>query len=301
MVRALLADLAEHPDYRLYATRDPRFLALPDAVCQWPVSMAQDPWRFWQTKIDEVDAVWPIAPERGAALARLTRVIERSGKCLLGSSSPAVQLAGSKRLTAQRLQACGVSVVPTVLPAQFEMLPGPWVAKPDDGAGCEDTRYFDDKGALARWLKGQGRELTHVVQPYVAGAALSLSVLCRGGRAWLLSANRQRVDLRDGVFSYHGSEVNIPVPDRPALTALAEAIAQAIPGLAGHVGVDLVAGNDGTLTILEINPRLTTSYAGLRRATGLNPALCVVDLLYNQASLGSFTLAHNTVNVTLHG
>ncbi|MBU3736593.1 MAG: hypothetical protein FGM62_06400, partial [Methylobacterium sp.] len=168
MVRALLDDLAEHPDYHLYATRDLRLPALPDAVCQWPVSMEQDPWSLWQARIDEVDAVWPIAPESGAALARLTRLIERSGKCLLGSSAPAVMLAGSKRLTSQRLQECGVRVVPTVLPARFETLAGPWVAKPDDGAGCEDTRYFDDRGALAHWLRRQDKEMTHVVQPYVA-------------------------------------------------------------------------------------------------------------------------------------
>ena len=301
MLQTLLADLAANPSHRLYATRDVRMPELPQGVVQWSVSSEEDPWSLWDARLGDVDAVWPIAPESGATLARLTRLIERSGKCLLGSSSEAVTLASSKRATAEHLLGCGVRVVRTCLPTEFETLAGPWVAKPDDGAGCEDTRFFDDPRALSEWLKQNGRMTTHVVQPYVVGTAMSLSMLCRGGRAWLLSANRQMVELKDGVFSYHGSQVNIAMPDRGVCTTLAQSIAQAIPGLAGYVGVDLVVADDGTLTVLEINPRLTTSYVGLRRAIGFNAALCVVDLLYNQASPDSFALAHNMVDVTLHG
>ena len=301
MLQTLLADLAADPSNQLFTTRDRRMPELQCNVMVWPVSADQDPWALWQAKLAEVDAVWPIAPESGAALASLTRLIERSGICLLGSSSAAVVLTGSKRATSERLLACGIQAVQTCLPSEFESLAGPWVVKPDDGAGCEDTRCFDDAEALADWLAQEGRALTHVVQPFLAGTAMSLSMLCHEGEAWLLSINRQRVRLNDGVFSYHGSEVNVPLPDTARWTALAQAIARAVPGLAGYVGVDLMAAEDGSLTVLEINPRLTTSYVGLHRAIGLNPALCVVDLLYNQSSLDSFALAHNMVNVTLHG
>jgi predicted ATP-grasp superfamily ATP-dependent carboligase len=54
-----------------------------------------------------------------------------------------------------------------------------------------------------------------------------------------------------------------------------------MPGLAGYVGVDLIVG-ENAITVLEVNPRLTTSYAGLRRAIGANPARLVLDLLYNE-------------------
>jgi len=62
---------------------------------------------------------------------------------------------------------------------------------------------------------------------------------------------------------------------------IASAVAAAIPGLWGYVGVDLIEGPDGPV-VLEINPRLTTSYAGLRDAVGVNPAGLVLDLLKRQ-------------------
>ncbi len=45
-----------------------------------------------------------------------------------------------------------------------------------------------------------------------------------------------------------------------------------VPGLRGWVGVDLVLPDDGPPVVVEINPRLTTSYLGYRRLTGTNLA-----------------------------
>ena len=45
----------------------------------------------------------------------------------------------------------------------------------------------------------------------------------------------------------------------------------ALPGLRGHVGVDLVVAPDRCV-VIEVNPRLTTSYVGLRRALRANLA-----------------------------
>jgi len=50
---------------------------------------------------------------------------------------------------------------------------------------------------------------------------------------------------------------------------------EAVPGLRGYVGVDLVLGpnDDGNEDwVIEINPRLTTSYIGLRVVAKANLA-----------------------------
>ena len=73
-------------------------------------------------------------------------------------------------------------------------------------------------------------------------------------------------------------EVNAPVEDRDDLAALAGRIATALPGLWGYVGVDLVMTDRGPV-VLEVNPRLTTSYCGLGRALGTSVAAMVLDLL----------------------
>jgi hypothetical protein len=47
---------------------------------------------------------------------------------------------------------------------------------------------------------------------------------------------------------------------------VASAACRTIPGLRGFVGVDLLLDEEtGTVTVVEINPRLTTSYLGYRQ------------------------------------
>ena len=61
-------------------------------------------------------------------------------------------------------------------------------------------------------------------------------------------------------------------------------IAAAIPGLWGYVGVDLIDTPAGPV-VLEINPRLTTSYCGLGGVLGVNLAALVVGLLGSEPGL----------------
>jgi predicted ATP-grasp superfamily ATP-dependent carboligase len=79
----------------------------------------------------------------------------------------------------------------------------------------------------------------------------------------------------DGRFGYRGGELPIP-PDLAArATALARAATACVPGLCGYAGVDLVLGaaDDGSDDCaIEINPRLTTSYVGLRALADFNIA-----------------------------
>jgi predicted ATP-grasp superfamily ATP-dependent carboligase len=77
-----------------------------------------------------------------------------------------------------------------------------------------------------------------------------------------------------------GISVNAEATGAHLLAGLASEIAAAIPLLWGYVGVDLVLTESGPV-VLEINPRLTTSYCGLRHALSHNPATWVLDLLKN--------------------
>jgi len=65
---------------------------------------------------------------------------------------------------------------------------------------------------------------------------------------------------------------------REAFSRLADDIAALLPGLWGYNGIDVVCGGKG-IVVLEINPRLTTSYVGLGESLGRNPAELVLGLL----------------------
>ena len=299
MLQALLADLAEIPGVELVASRDGRLPPLPLPLEVVTVGPQQNVWQVWEDCLQEADALWPIAPESGGVLERLSRLAWRHGKRLLNSAPQAVVLTAAKQATLAALAAHGLKVVPTFRPG--DPLPphkGAWVAKPDDGAGCADSRCFDEISALMDWLAQDGRRQSHVIQPYMPGTAASLSMLCLEGKAWLLSCNRQLIQLRHGVFRYQGSVLNAMAAQWEHFVPVVAAIADAIPGLAGYVGVDILVA-DGEITVLEVNPRLTTSYAGLRRATGCNPAGLVLELLYNGRLPTLPAIARNLVEVSL--
>ena len=98
-----------------------------------------------------------------------------------------------------------------------------------------------------------------------------MSLLVAGGRSTVLSLNEQRV--RAGIpFAYDGGVASWPHPRRAEACELGQRAVALVPGLQGYVGVDLVLGEGRTCWLIEINPRVTTSYVGLRRVVDLNMA-----------------------------
>ncbi|MEW6037852.1 MAG: ATP-grasp domain-containing protein [Pseudomonadota bacterium] len=274
MLRALVDDLLEAPGVRPLILRDDRldFDCLPRGVTATPIAAGDDLDRVWQEAIGRCDAVWPIAPETGGVLERLCRQVERTATPLLNSPASAIAIAASKLATARALERHHLPAVPT-LPweARQDDPPAALVVKPDDGAGCEGARIV---GSGCDFAPGPG---DWVAQPLLEGDALSLSALFSHGRARLLSCNRQRVEKTGDGFALRGCIVNALDDPDGCWQTLACGVAAALPELWGYAGIDLIRTADGPV-ILEVNPRLTTSYAGLKAATGENPATLVLEL-----------------------
>src|SRR5207237_10692235 len=77
----------------------------------------------------------------------------------------------------------------------------------------------------------------------------------------------------DGPFRYLGGRLPLPPELARRAADVARRAVDAVAGLAGYVGVDVVLGDaaDGSRDcVIEINPRLTTSYVGLRTMTDGN-------------------------------
>lgn len=302
MLHALLEDLAEVPNIEVSTTRDVRMPDLAGKVDVRWVKPDADVWAVWASCIQASDAVWLIAPETDGVLEKLSRLAVSCGKALIGCPPDMVALAASKSRTGAVLASAGIRVVPTWQTADVAVSAsvGPWVLKPDDGAGCEDTVCINDAADLQRAFERNSQRRPMVIQPFVSGIPASLSMICRGGRAWLLSANRQDVRLAEQDLVYYGGELNGMAAYWEVFEALAGEIASALPALAGYVGVDVIVNDADDVTVLEINPRLTTSYAAMRAATGLNPARLVLELFYNDVFTFPRTLQRQVVRVSLN-
>ena len=285
LLQALLADLGAVPGVEVHTMP-----AAGDAG--WDGGAAPGSQAFDERFADCVqaaDAVWPLALETEGLLEGLSRDILRGKRVLLGSAPGAVRVAASKHEMARALAAAGVPAVPTYSPhARLPEGPGAWVVKPNDGAGCLDTRLFSDRAAALAHIRANAGQ-DYVLQPFVAGELGSMSLLCCDGKAWVLSCNRERVAVRDNRFHFLGSTVNGLVDADGALAGLAQQVAAALPTLWGYVGVDFIRSALGTV-VLDVNPRLTAAYAGLHASLGCNPAGLVIDLLKGPGALQASAL-----------
>lgn len=298
MRNAVLQDLSQIENIKVIVTSDAR-VSVPLNVECVSIELSQDIWAIWQDCMQEADVIWLLAPETDGVLEKLALMAESVGKPILGCSSSAIKVAANKWDTYQLLKAFDI---PTPITFKYTNFPrgqfGPWVAKLIDGVACENSRYFDSEDDLIGWM--QDKQDSHIVQQYQLGTAASFSMLCYLGKAVVLSCNQQKVELQDGQFTYAGSVVNGMLEHLDVFQALATQIVTALPGLAGYVGVDLIAHHAGDAwryAVLEINPRLTTSYVGLHQACGLNPAQLILDMFYNKC-LNVPAISFNKVDVS---
>ena len=224
--------------------------------------------------LDNADAFWPIAPETDGALAALCRIAEAKGCLLLNSPSSMVDQTGSKLATYHRLSEYAVPCIET-WPCGVHHFPRPFdtVVKPDDGAGCEHTFLISKDQPPPYEIPING-----VCQPLVEGTVASASVVYPStqSEACVLAVNRQRLAIKDAHFSLLACEVNaLPELKRQA-QVIAYQVRCAFPDLTGYVGIDFIV-TDGGLIVLEINPRLTTSFVGLQQLQTFNPCALVLD------------------------
>ena len=284
MLAALLADLLAIPGVELLALRDRRLplpgRALPGPEWVW-VEPPRDGLACLAATLPRVDAVWPIAPETGGILESICRTVEQAGKALLTTPAAGVRLAASKHATIQRLQAHGVAVMPTerLESGNAALLPfcPPCVVKPDDGAGCEAAWIVRSQAEWDENREQRAAGTNWIVQPLIAGESLSLSAIFSRGHAVLWTVNRQHIVEEGHGFRLAGCGVNAMDDSDGTFADLARRVAAAVPELWGYAGIDLLRNEAGP-HVLEINPRLTSSYAGLRSALCGNPAASVLEL-----------------------
>lgn len=297
MLAALVRDLVAIDGVEVAICRDRR-LPLPDlpVEVQW---VDRDWVGAWTMGLRDCDAVVPIAPETGRLLERLTYDVEQTGRRLLNSRTAAVAVAASKRRTLSHLGAAGLPVVASwdsrCLPALGDRT---CVLKPDDGVGCDGIHLLPGGDAVERFLAEHGKDRDWLVQPHLEGQPASLSLLVGNDRVCILGCNLQRIAQCDDRLVLLGCVVNGLAEQVPGLLPLARRLVQAIPGLWGYVGVDLVLTRAGPV-ILEINPRLTTSYVGLSRSIGCNVAGLLLDLAADPARVPGQYLPGQSVHVDL--
>lgn len=279
MIQTLLKELSELDESDISLCRDSRLPLYENNVEQYIVERQVN--EILPDLIKKSDVSWLIAPETDGCLESYAKLFIEHGKLFIGSSPDAIKLTTSKYLSNKVLSDNGIKVVETKWIDQTlpESKTG-WVIKADDGVGAEDTRLITDEYSLSKLAENNSTKRM-IVQPYIEGKHMSMSLLVFDGDVRLLACNKQYVEIKDAYFKLQGIGVNECLSYKKDMLKLAKKIVSSISGLAGYIGVDLIeAGNE--LYVLEVNPRFTTAYAGISSSIGCNVTAMILNTFLNK-------------------
>ena len=290
MLTALVEDIAKSPGCDVVTTWDARLGPCPLRDCDVRlIKTVGDELPLFRDLIRDSDAVWIIAPETNGELLKRTlqfRLVNdtepprAAPRRLLGASDRAILLASDKLPLATWLRERSIPTPETLPfnPADREsQVPwsGPTVIKRRDGAGSQNMFLVRDGFDLwnARHELGRLNEPeTFIQQPFIPGQALSVALLIAedGSVLEIFPVAEQHLS-NDGHFQYRGGRVPAEISPEAAVAVqqLAERACRVVPGLTGYVGCDIVLPDapNSEPVLIEINPRLTSSYLGYRQLT----------------------------------
>lgn len=286
---AMVADLLAVENCQVTVATCAQAAPVPQAARAVSPLRGETAAQFVRRQAEVHDIAWVVAPETDGLLAALHPCV--GAERWLGCDLPAIELSTHKRRTLSALARHGIAT-----PLDFEQAPDidRWVVKPDDGAGSVATRVHRSRQhACEDWRGRKCAGQSAAMEPWIDGAALSLSLMCGAAGCELLSINRQQLHVdEEGWVSFCGVEagaISLGDPRAARLAELATRIHGAIDGLRGFVGIDLVWHAARGPVVIEVNPRVTCAYVGLSRVLGRNLA---ADVIASHAAHPILELAH---------
>jgi predicted ATP-grasp superfamily ATP-dependent carboligase len=294
MLRTLISDF-KAAGHHVTTTLDSRLARLNPplgADCIVRVFSSREAQAAIRKSAASADAAYVIAPETEGTLQSLVETVEQTGAASLNCPASTIGKVVDKTVLQESLRKLGVPAPETITFSVADdvaeikrairgRLRFPLIFKPSNDVSCCGLSVVRNEnqvaGAVGK-IKRESSSKRFLAQEFINGAAASVSLVSTGSDALSISLNRQDVTIgaSDAISSYNGGLVPFDHPLRPRAFAVAEKIVKSFRDLRGYVGVDLVLTEEEAVAI-EVNPRLTTSYIGLRSVVNFNPAQAIVN------------------------
>ncbi len=279
MLNAITDDFAKIENIQVSALKDCRLASSEQNIHEYIVSTELNVEQIIENIAHEIDALLIIAPESDNILTDLCRKYSQREFLLLNSSLDSISLTSDKLKTYKFLQIHNIAQVPSFSLEDISSIQADKIMiKPRSGVGCENLHLLDQADDPDKYIN-QSEKKNYLAQPYLTGLNASLSLLCWEGECILLCANKQILAKENNYFELNQCVVNSL--QREQFIGFSNQLVKALPGLRGYVGIDILITEDETF-LVEINPRLTTSYAGLHSALGCNPAELILKTFMNK-------------------
>jgi tyramine---L-glutamate ligase len=260
-----------------------------------PIFLDEDLLDWLENNIINYDACLPIAPEEDFILYKITRIIEEKGVKVIGSNSDAVKICSDKYKLFKALK-LELPIIDTERVFFNEI--GSYksyfddsnkkILKPADGVSCSGVHIvnsFDDFKSSSLNIKTYLPYF--IMQDFVEGISSSVSILTDGDKVIPLTLNLQNIHFFEGKIEYIGGLVPFDHDLDYRAKEISKKAVKSIKGLKGYVGIDLILAD--SVHLVEINPRITTSYIALKHILDFNLSKTLINSV-NGIPCHEFTL-----------
>ncbi len=263
-----------------------------------PINSLEEAKHAIEDEAESFDAAYIIGPETNQIMQSLITSTEEAGLMVLNSSTNAIDQVANKLKLYHSLKRKGIRTPETTIVNTSDDVENielvsedafdyPMVIKPLDGVGCSGLSIVVSKTqipqAIAK-IRKESAAKSFIVQEYIRGIPASVSLISTGYKALPISLNKQTLLLSgpEKNSSFKGGLVPFFSNYIDEAFRIARETVEPILDLKGYIGVDLVLTERGPV-VVEVNPRLTTSYVGLRRAVNINIGKAILDAVLQKA------------------
>jgi predicted ATP-grasp superfamily ATP-dependent carboligase len=294
MLRTLISDF-KAAGHSVTTTLDSRLAALTsqiEADCVVPISSSREIEAAFRKIPESADVAYIVAPELNLVLQSLVANLEQAGVPSLNCQASAIGEVSDKAVFHEALKRLGLHAPETMVVSAFDdvaeirqtvkdKLEFPLIFKPIDGVSCGGLSVVRNENQVTSAVDKIVKESSSkcfIVQELIRGVAVSVSLISSGSEALPISLNRQDVSLAtpNSISTYQGGLVPFDNPLKRAAFAMAEKAVKSFRGLKGYIGVDLIL-TEKEPVVIEVNPRLTTSYVGVRKVASFSPAQAIIN------------------------
>ena len=254
--------------------------------------------KIFKNYVRDCKYIFIIAPESSNTLFELTKIAKNSNKIILSTNLKGIKL-GTSKIRAYKFFKKNKVLTPRTykIPYKGELLEldfiiqkyrklkCPIVIKPEDGVGAESIYYFEKEYQILDFFKESNRKLHNkrnfILQEFIEGRDSSLSLIGAPNlldlHPIILSVNSQDINIKNLKSEYFGGYT--PLENYKEILKELSFVIKKIDfsKIEGYFGIDFIEKYPSIIYFIEINPRLTTSYIGLRNTINLNCAELILN------------------------
>ena len=302
MLRSIIADF-KAIDFEVFTLLDYRITFLSDylnADYIKEVNTRDNFIKVFKESVKECEFCFIIAPEFSNILYDLTKIASNNNKKILSVGLEGIVLGASKIKTFDLFRtSCLLTPQTYLIPLKktsidkdfiihkMKKFMRPIIIKPNDGVGAESIFYFESEEQVNNFFQKMyfkiDPERKYILQEYVEGKDLSVSLINYSENRSqyaknpiLIGVNSQVVDFKNQNYD---SEYFGGCTPTENFAEISEEISDILKKMDlskfnGYFGIDFIRANDNKNLIhfIEINPRITTSYIGIRNIIDYNLA-----------------------------